>query len=152
MRSSSIGSPLLSTIRKGDYLFSSTAYRRHLTLPEIAALSVLSPRGWSEVMTQACAFDATVSAFPLSAIQAVFLVRTTFLISDGSTHGRKLTEFSRLLASQLFEIERALSRNLANKRRVPVLAVSTLPATMQRDRMRKRGPSSGGLVVDLSLA
>lgn len=151
MRSLSIGSPLLSTIRKGDYHFSLMASKLPLTLPEIAALSVLSPRGWKEVTTQPCAFVAMVSVCPLAAIPAGFLIRTTFSIWDGKRLSPLLTEFLHLLASQLFEVEQLLNKSMVTKRRGPVSAVSTLPATMQRDRTGKRGRSFGGSPVDLSL-
>jgi len=151
MQSSSIGSPLLSTIRKGAYRFSSMASKRPLTLPEIAALSVLSPRVWQEVMTQPSAFDAMASVYPLAAIQAAFLVKITFSILDGSTRGRQLIEFSHLLASQVFEVEQLLCKRLVNRQRVPVLFVSTSLATTERVRMGKRGRSFGGSPVALSL-
>lgn len=144
-RSLSIGSPLLNTVRGADYPFVSTASKQLLTLQEIAAMSVLSPRVWAEVMTQASGFAVMVSASPLAEIRAAFLVKTTFLIMESKEHCRELIEFSKLLASQLLEAELMLKRRIVTKKPwEPVLVVSTLPATFPLDRMLGRRQLSAG--------
>lgn len=144
-RSLSIGSPLLNTIRKGDYRFSSMESKRPLTLPEIAVMSELSPRAWREVMTQPCAFAATVSLSPLAAIQAGFLAQTTFSILISPERCEQLIEFSQVLASRLFVMEQRLGKKMVTKNRgEPVLIASTLPVTFPLDRLRGLRRQSAG--------
>lgn len=144
-RSLSIGSPLLSTIRKGDYRFSSMESKRSLTLQEIAVMSELSPRAWREVMTQPCAFAATVSLSPLAGIPVGFLAQTTFSILTSPERFEQLIEFSQVLASQLFVMEQRLGKKMVTKNRAePVLVVSTLPVTFPLDRLRELRRRSDG--------
>jgi hypothetical protein len=144
-RSSSIGSPLLNIVRKGDYRFSSMASKRPLTLPEIAVMSELSPRAWREVMTQPSAFVVTVLLSPLAEIPVGFLAKTTYSIMTSTERFVQLIEFSQVLASRLFVMEQRLGKKMVTKNRgEPVLLASTLPAIFPLDRLRGLRLQSAG--------
>lgn len=145
---SSIGSPLLSSIRRGDYPSFSMESTRPLTHSEIAGLNELSPRALPAVLTQPSGFVVMVSAFPLAATWAGFLVRTTYSIWDGEKLSKNATEYCKLLASQLLAVEKAIGQNFRQRsKRELTLVVSTLQSTTGRGAMLKPDRSYGGFRV-----
>lgn len=151
-RSSSIGSPLVSAIRKGAYRSSLEAWRRDLTPMETAFLSEVCPRALPEAMKAPWGFTATVTSLGFPATLDALIVRTIFLTSDGQRLSPALVEFSKLPVSRVLEWARlgqmtgVIERTTGQVGRVGVQlsVVSTLRAISQPDRMHRPEPLSAG--------
>ena len=157
-RSSSIGSPLVSTIRKAAYRPSWAASPRALTQTETALLSELSPLALPVAMRAPSGFSAIVISSGCLATSGDLVVRTIYSISDGQRLDRSLWECSRLPISRALEMERlGLWGGVTDRRTgeigrdgVRLSHVSTLLVTSQRVATLKPEPLSAGYLVSRS--
>jgi|GEM_PF-5033076 len=107
MRSLLIGSPLLSSIRKGASPLSQAASLFNTMHKAFPVLSEIAPRALAEAMRQAYVWDVTVIEFPYQATSVVFLAKTTFSTMDGKGQKRLVIEYSLCLGSQLSQVASA---------------------------------------------
>lgn len=157
-RSSSIGSPLVSAIRKAAYRPSWAASPRALTPMEFALLNELSPRALPEAMRAPSGFSAMVISSGCLATSGDLAVRIIFSISDGQRLAKKLWESSRLPVCRLLEMERqglvigVTDRKTGEIGRIGVQLslVSTLLVISQRVATPKLEPLSAGYLANRS--
>lgn len=103
-RFSSIGSPLLSSIRREGSRSSPGASSCITTVPGWLVLSAIAPRASTEATTRAFVLGAMVSVYSYPETLGVWLARTTFLTSGGQGHWQELIEFSRITDFRLSQL------------------------------------------------
>lgn len=149
MRSLSIGSPLLSTIRKAGCLSSSGGSMFGMTPQETRVLSELAPRVWSGHSTQLAGCSVTVTVFTCPVTSGDLVVKTTCLTTDGQGRQQQLIEFSRASASRLSQLLSGLP--MERKNGAQLYRVSTSQPTTAQALRPKRALSFDGCLPDLSL-
>lgn len=159
-RSSSIGSPLVSAIRKVAYRPSWVESPRALTPKETALLSEVSPRALPAALKAPWGFSATVISSGCRETSGGLIVRTTYLISDGQRLEAKLWECFSLPICRALEMERlgllggVIDRRTGEIGRVgaQLSHVSTLLVISQREAMLRLEPLSVGYLANRSSA
>ena len=109
-RFSSIGSPLLSFMQKGDCRLSPGALWSITTLPVWPVLSEISPRATSEALKRPFVLGVTVSVWPSQVIRGGCLAETTFLIMTWAGRWQELIESSLVSPSRLSQLDRLVGR------------------------------------------
>lgn len=157
-RFSSIGSPLLNSIRAANCRPLWMESLRTLTPQETAILSEVSPRGFPEVSILRCGFAATVTGLGFRATSADLVVRTIYSGLAGTRHSHGLIEYSTLSVSRLSQFRALLGQKVPTDRATGEIApmgarlfrVSTLLAIIQPEVIRRQGRSFAGLQVNPS--
>lgn len=157
-RSSSIGSPLVSAIRKAAYRPSWAASPRALTPMEIVLLNELSPRALPEAMKVPSGFSATVISSGCLATSGDLVGLTIFSTSDGNRLVKSLWECWRLPVSRALEMERhGLWTGVTDRKTgeigragVQLSHVSTLLVISQQVATLKPEPLSAGYLANRS--
>lgn len=155
---SSIGSPLLNSIRAANCRPLWMESQRTLTPQEIAILSEVSPRGFPEVSILRSGFAATVTGLGFRAMSADLAVRTIYSGLAGSKHFHGLIEYSKVSLSRLSQLRDLLGQKVPTDRvtgeicpmGVRLFRVSTLLATIQPEVIRRQGRSFAGLLANPS--
>lgn len=115
MKSLLIGSPLLSSIRKGGYLSSQVGLSFNTMLQEYHVLKEISPRALQEAMTAVSVLDVTVIVYSYRATSVVFLAKTTFTITTGNLQRKQLIEYSLILGSQFLRLQQVSKATTTTK-------------------------------------
>lgn len=155
MRSSSIGSPLLSIIQRAASLSSAPALRSSMTPQVLRVLSRLAPRLSREVIQPESVCSVTVFGFSYPGTSGDFLAKTTYSTMVGKVLKPAATEFCWSAGFPLLDLLQGFPckevRNTDPKTGRPgdiaglSFRVWTSPGIIQQAPRRKLGPSSGGL-------
>jgi hypothetical protein len=143
MRSLSIGSPLLSSIRKVASRSSRGASSFITTLPVYPVLREIAPRACPAALQRAFVLGVMVSVWRYPVTLAGSVARTIFLISDWPGHSQELIEFWPITDFQLSQIEVHHFPVVRGQERL--YRVWTSPQILQLGRKHTAGRWFGGL-------
>lgn len=146
-RSLSIGSPLLSTIRRGASRSSCEDLPQTMTPAAIVALRELSPRLYPVLSPRLFLSDVTVRLFICPETSGGMVARTTYLIWTGKAPLQKLTEFLRHPDCRCFQLLVGFPMKKAGGL-AQDFTVWTSPATFPRDQKQLPDKSLIGFLRD----